>query len=156
MTVEDLEAFGLEPMDDEEIRSFLVAKSVGVLGLPGEGGPVLRPMSYGYDGSALYLRFVLGTDSEKRPQSAASAASFLVYSAETAFNWRSVVVEGTLSVVPESEQDRVAQSVDIAWRPDLLERAAAEIETDLYVLDITDRAGVKHPGLPPGLADPVD
>jgi len=66
LTVEDLEAFGLVPMDAEEIRWFLAADSVGVLGLPGEDPPILRPMSYGYDRTSLYLRFVFGADSEKR------------------------------------------------------------------------------------------
>lgn len=156
MTVEELEAVGLAPMDGEEISSFLASRSVGILGLQGEGAPVLRPMSYGYDGTSLYLRYVIGANSTKQRRSGDAAASFLVYSAETPFNWRSVLVTGTLSVVPARDRDRVTEAVDIAWRPDLLDRAVADVGTELYAFDVAERAGVKHLGLPPGLEDAAD
>ncbi len=157
MTVDDLAEYGMVRMSDSDIRGFLSSQSVGVLGLPGgdTSAPVLRPLSYWFDGdSAIYFVYVLGSSSEKQRYSQqAETAQFTVYRAETPFNWRSVIVSGPLSEVPHDERPAVLEAMDIRWRPDLFERASAGTDTTLYRLDIVAQDGLKHLGLPPGLDD---
>ena len=150
MTVDELESYGLARMDDAEIDGFLQSQSTGVLGLPGEAAPYLLPMSFGYDGASLYVTYVLGTESRKAALTGeGTPARFLVYRADTAFNWESVLLTGRVEPVPEGERDAVLESTTVAWRPDLFERAEAVERADLYRFRIEDRSGIKHTGLPP-------
>ena len=102
MTTEELKRYGLENMRREEIDAFLETQSLGVLGLPGERAPYLVPLSFAFDGeSTLYFTYLLGDESEKeRLTEATERARFLIYSADTLFNWESVLLEGTFDVVP--------------------------------------------------------
>ena len=155
MTLDELDEYGMVRMTDEEIEGYLASQSVGVLGLPTEGAPSLRPMSFGFDGdSRLYFLYVLGEESRKAELTTeAVQARFLVYSAETPFNWRSVLLSGRVSEVPEEEADAAAEVLDGAWRPDVFERASAVEATRLYQFDIEDKTGLTHLGLPPGFED---
>lgn len=157
MTVDDLSAYGMEPMTDANITSFLSSQSVGVLGLSADGLPMLRPLSFWFDGdSALYFVYVLGGESRKHELSQqAETARFLVYSAETPFNWRSVLLSGSLSEVSDSEFASVLEDMDIRWRPELFEQASVAETTAIYRFDIDEQTGIKHLGLPPGI-EPVD
>ncbi|WP_372910488.1 pyridoxamine 5'-phosphate oxidase family protein [Salinigranum sp.] len=152
MTTEELEGYGMVEMTEEEIDGYLASQSVGVLGLPTEGAPSLRPMSFGFDGeSRLYFLYVLGTESRKAELSTGDRpARFLVYSAETPFNWRSVLLTGQTSEVPEDETAAAEEVLTGAWRPDVFARAVETEATRLYRFDVTERAGLKHLGLPPG------
>jgi len=156
MTVEDLTEYGMEPMTDETIRRFLSAQHTGVLGISTDGEPLLRPLSFWFDGdSALYFVYVLGDESRKQQVTAAvETARFLVYSAETPFQWRSVLLSGSLSEVPESELSAVLDEMEIRWRPELFERASVAEPTALYRFDIVEQTGIKQLGLPPGLESP--
>lgn len=153
MTVDELAEYGMEPMDDKTIRSFLSAQSVGVLGISTDSEPLLRPLSFWFDGdSALYFVYVLGDESRKEMLSnTTEMARFLVYSAETPFQWRSVLLSGSLSEIPESERSAVLADMEIRWRPDLFDRASFSEPTALYRFDIAEQTGIKHLGLPPGL-----
>jgi nitroimidazol reductase NimA-like FMN-containing flavoprotein (pyridoxamine 5'-phosphate oxidase superfamily) len=150
MTVDELGDFGLVHMTDDEIRGFLANQRVCVLGLPTDGAPFLRPMSFGFDGDrSLYLVYVVGQTTRKRDLTeAAGAARVLVFDASTAFQWQSVLCTGTIEAVPG---DALPQDVDVAWRPDLFERAAESLDTAVYRVDVTEWTGVKHLGLPPGI-----
>jgi hypothetical protein len=157
MTIDDLTDYGMVRMDDEEIRAHLSSHSIGVLGLPTDGAPSLRPMSYGYDAEedALYLLYIVGSGSRKAELSdRADAARFLVYSAETQFNWRSVLLTGHVDRVAESEAEDVTDRVHLPWQPDLFRRAGAAERTQLYRFEIADWTGLKHVGLPPAFAAP--
>lgn len=154
MTVDELETFGMRRMDDDDIEGMLASQSVGVLGVPTDGAPILRPLSYWFDGeSSLYFVYVLGGDSEKKALTdAADAARFLVYSVETTFNWQSVLLTGTIEEV--SEWEALSERMDIAWRPDLFERAGESETTAVYRFDIEEQAGIKQLELPPELREP--
>lgn len=156
MTVDELEAFGMRRMDDDDIEGTLANQSVGVLGLPTDGAPTLRPLSYWFDGEdALYFVYVLGGESRKRALSdSADTARFLVYSVETTFNWRSVLLTGTIEEVSDAEREALEERMDITWRPDLFERAAETKTTAIYRFDIDERAGIKQLELPPELREP--
>jgi hypothetical protein len=154
MTIDDLTDYGMVRMDDEEIRALLSSHSIGVLGLPTDGAPCLRPMSYGYDAAddALYFVYIVGTGSRKAALSdRANAARFLVYSAETQFNWRSALLTGHVDAVA-GDIDDFEDRVTLPWQPDLFRRAGAEERTDLYRFAVTDWTGLKHVGLPPAFA----
>ena len=152
MTVDDLTEHGIERMDDEAISGFLSSQQVGVLGLPTDGAPTMRPLSFVYDGEdCLYLHYIVGSESEKATASdRASAARFLVYKAETTFNWRSVLLTGQIDAVPDAERDALEDQVTLPWQPDRLDAAGVAEGTTLYRFTITDWQGLKHAGLPDG------
>ncbi len=153
MSITELEGQGLERMDEAAIGEFLAAQSIGVLGLPAGEIPYLVPMSYAFDGESVYFTYLLGESSRKRRLSEQTdRAGFLVYAAETAFSWRSVLLGGALSAIPEAEYpDEAVRTA--AWRPELFERAAASGEIAVYELAIDDRSGIRHTGLPAGFQD---
>ena len=144
--------YGLEHMADEEIRNFLSNQRMGVLGLPATEAPYILPISFGYDGeSALYFTFVGGPDSRKRTLiDAAETVRFLTYSAQSVFSWESLLLTGTVSRVPESEWDELADVLQGVWRPEVFEAAMESEEVVVYRFDVGDWTGIKHTGLPPG------
>lgn len=148
----DLQAFGVHRMDDEEIRGFLQSRGIGVLGLPTDGPPYLLPMSFGFDGEmTLYFTFVFDGDSEKqRLAERTDEAAFLVFDAPSQFTWESVQLSGTLSVVPESEWNRIDDILSQVWRPAVFENAVPDSDLAVYAFDIDERCGFKQTGLPPG------
>lgn len=143
---------GIVTMNDEEIQGFLSSQNVGVLGLPTEEAPAMRPMSFWFDGdSAVYFLYVLGPESRKEELSdRAGAARFLVYRAETPFNWRSVLLTGAIDRVSEDEREGIENDMELKRRPDAFERASASSDTELYRFSIGERTGIEHLGLPPG------
>ena len=118
----------------------------------------MRPLSFAFDGERdLYILYVGGSESRKRDLTErAEAARFLVYSAETPFNWRSVLLTGSLSEVPESDLAPLLDAMEIRWRPDLFEQASVDEPTALYRFEIDEQTGIKHLGLPPGFEAPAD
>lgn len=152
MTVEELAEYGVNRMDDAEIRDFLLNQGMGVLGLPSEDVPYLLPMSFGFDGeSRLYFTYVLGGSSRKdRLSSRNESARFLVYSADTMFVWESVLLTGTLVEAPEDEWDDIRDALAVAWQPDLFRAASRVEDVKVYRFEIDERSGIKHVGLPPG------
>jgi len=151
MTVEEIQ---LTEMDDDAIRAFLANQKMGVMGLPTGGVPYLLPMSYGFDDeSTLYFTFVGGPDSRKRGLiEATDRARFLSYTAQSPFNWESVLVTGTVEPVPESEWDDIVAALESAWRPEVIEAAMETEEVTVYRFSVEEWTGYKHTGLPPGFA----
>jgi len=149
MTVEEIP---LTEMDDESIRAFLSNQKTGVLGLPTDDVPYLLPMSYGFDGeSTLYFTFVGGPDSRKRGLiERTERARFLSFSAQSPFNWESVLVTGTVEAIPGEEWGDVAPVLEAAWRPDVIEAAMETEEVTVYRFEADEWTGYKHTGLPPG------
>jgi hypothetical protein len=153
MTIDELDEYGIVRMGDDEIDGFLSSQRVGVLGLATDGPPSMRPLSFWYDGDArLYFLYVVGSESRKATLTkAADAARFLVYRTETGFNWRSVLLTGTIDATSGEPGDAVLDGLSGSGRPDAVERATEREDTLVVRFDITDWAGYKHLGLPPGL-----
>jgi hypothetical protein len=151
MALDEFDAEGVRRMDDDEMTRFLSSQHVGVLSLPTDGAPAMRPLSFWFDGDeSVYFSYV-GAGSRKAALSdRAEAARFLVYRAETRYNWRSVILTGTIAEVPASEAVAVAEEMDLGRRPDAFERAGEAAETTLYRFAVTEWTGVSHVGLPPG------
>jgi len=152
MTIDALESAGLTRMDDSNIAAFLSNQRVGVLGLPTEDGPYMIPLSFGYDGDRLlYFTFIGGSASRKQQLTeAAEDAAVLVYKVESMFHWESVLLQGGIEAVPESEWDELADVLDTAWRPELFEDAIEDGDIAVYRFRIDEREGLRHAGLPPG------
>jgi len=153
MTVEDLKQYGLEEMHERDIETFLDNHSIGVLGLANDGVPYLLPLSYAYDGGTLYFTYLLGEQSEKERLTEQTARGrFLVYSAETMFSWRSVLLEGEFSKVPEHEWDELSETLSGVWRPELFDDAVRSRNVSIYAFDVVEQTGLRHTGLAPGMA----
>lgn len=154
MTVDTLLEHGLERMSADAIDNFLQAQNHGVLGLPDRPAPYLLPLTFGYDGddTLLFTFFVEGESRKVARSEAAEAASFLVYQADSAFLWQSVLLEGTVSELPASAWDDYEDAIPTAWRLELFERAKEAAGIRLFGIDVGDRAGLKYAEVPPGFA----
>lgn len=147
MTIAEIRHSGAERMDATEIDRFLRERGVGVLVLPTQELPYVLPLSFGYDGeSSLYFTYLLfGVESKKEDLSdSAERARFLVYSAESIYEWRSVLLTGTLAEVPDGEWDDLQSAMQNAWHPDLFARATPMRGIKGYQFSITDRSSLKH------------
>ncbi len=147
MSVEEIRGTGAVQMDDEEVQEYLLSEGVGVLGLPTGDAPYILPMSFGYDGdSRLYFTFLLfGLHSRKVELSdQAETARFLVYHAESMYDWQSVLLTGTIQKVPEDEWDRLQDAMENAWHPDLFAAASPMRGIRGYQFRINEQVGIKH------------
>ena len=153
MTVDGLTDSGLVRMNDDQIRGFLSSQRVGVLGLPAEGPPTLRPLSFWFDGeSRIYFLYVFASGERSRKEALserAGRARFLVYRVDTPFQWTSVLLTGTIDEVLGDERDAVRDAMDMQWRPDLFERHSLSDSTELYRFEIEELVGIKQADLPP-------
>lgn len=98
-------------MDALDIRDFLAARETVVLAIARAGSVYAIPVSFAFtdDGPAVYLRRGYGPDSQKRTfVEAGDEASFVVYDATDA-GWQSVVAEGHLEPVSESQLDNTIE-----------------------------------------------
>lgn len=154
MTSEELKRYGLEEMTREEMELFLASRSVGVLGLEDTQAeaPYLIPLSYAFDGdSSLYFTYVLGAESRKEQLTEqVSRGRFVVYRADTPFNWQSVSLYGTFESVPPSQWNDLADVLETAWRPEIFTTAMPSRSIKIYEFTIEDWQGFKHSGLSPG------
>jgi len=155
MSVEELRAYGVERMDDDAIHDFLASQGVGVLGLSAGDVPYLLPMSFGYDGdSRLYFTFVLGQTSRKADLSEqADRARFLVYTADSSFNWETVLLRGTIDELPESSWADAEGALANGWTPDIFESADLSGGVSIYEFQIEEQTGLKQAGLPPSFRE---
>ncbi len=151
MPLDEFDAEGVQRMDDDEMTSFLSSQHVGVLALPTDGAPTVRPLSFWFDGDeSVYFHYVGAGGRKASLSDRADIARFLVYRAETRYNWRSVILTGTIDEVPGSEVAAVTEAIDLGQRLDAVERTGESAETTLYRFAVTERTGVSHVGLPSG------
>lgn len=155
MSVSELKKYGLEELREEEVYHFLETQEVGVLGLAGGRRPYLLPLSYGYDGGeSLYFTYLLGETSEKEELTErAESGTFLVYKVDTLFNWESVLLEGDLSRVPQSQWTNLEEILADVWRPEIFRTAETSRNLAIYEFEIAEANGIKHTGLAPGYQD---
>lgn len=147
MSTDELLESSADSMTDEQIQEFLTEQGVGILALPGEDIPYVVPMSFGYDGnSALYFIFLLfGTDSRKETLSdRAQRARFLVYRAQSMYDWQSVSLVGQISAVAEDEWDELQSAMQNAWHPNLFSSASPMRGIKGYQFQIDGWTGIQH------------
>lgn len=146
MSSDTIDQTDLLDMDGEEMRAFLTEQGVGVLGLLDEEVPYLVPLSFGFDGeSTLYFVFLLfGSESRKeRLAGRTRRGRFLVYSATSVHEWRSVSLVGDLEVVPDDEWPALRAAMENAWYPDLFSAADPMRGIEGYRFRIDEWSGIR-------------
>lgn len=147
MSIAEIRDSGAEQMEQEEVKQFLREQGVGVLALSDRDVPYVLPLSFGYDGeSRLYFTYLLfGAQSKKEDLSErVERARFLVYSAASMHEWRSVLLTGELEGVPDEEWNELQTAMQNAWHPDLFSAATPMRGIKGYRFSITDRTSLKH------------
>lgn len=147
MSIAEIRDSDAERMEQEEVKQFLREQGVGVLALSDRDVPYVLPLSFGYDGeSRLYFTYLLfGAQSKKEELSErVDRARFLVYSAASMYEWRSVLLTGELEAVPDEEWNELQTAMQNAWHPNLFSTATPMRGIKGYRFSITDRTSLKH------------
>lgn len=147
MSIAEIRDSDAERMEQEEVKQFLREQGVGVLALSDRNVPYVLPLSFGYDGeSRLYFTYLLfGAQSKKEELSErVDRARFLVYSAASMYEWRSVLLTGELEAVPDEEWNELQTAMQNAWHPNLFSTATPMRGIKGYRFSITDRTSLKH------------
>jgi nitroimidazol reductase NimA-like FMN-containing flavoprotein (pyridoxamine 5'-phosphate oxidase superfamily) len=131
-------------LDDPEIDDVLREVGVGVLSMSADGVPYGVPLSFGYDGDALYFVF-LGATADLRKETYAEQSdevSFTTVAVDPDGAWRSVIVSGTLDrITPEHWDDAREAMLDNAYQSDLLAEHELQENPNVWTLDIEERSG---------------
>ena len=134
---------GIE-LDDPEIDDLLRELGVGILSMSADGVPYGVPLSFGYDGDALYFAF-LGARADLRKETYAEPsdeASFTAVDIGPDGAWRSVIVSGPLDRITPEEWDAAREAMlDNAYQSDLLADHELREHPNVWTLDIEERSG---------------
>lgn len=136
---------GIE-MTDEEIAEFLYDQGHGVLSLTQDEETYGLPMSFGYDGDRIFIQFIEFGDGSKKGEfcEATDGACLTAYDVQTRFKWRSVVVTGALTPVPEDEVAYAEETLDDnGWFPTIFPPTDPISGVRRYALDIEEESGRK-------------
>lgn len=136
-------------MSSDAIDTLLESQGYGVLSLCRDGEPYSIPVSFGYDGEAVYIPFLItGDDAAKQSfVEAGSVARFLVTDVRGLFDWRSVSVTDTVQPVPDDtpEWDRFIETLlDNGWFRREFESAASIDSVNGWKLGLDDLKGMKR------------
>lgn len=148
------EGRGTTSMTAAEIDAFLEANGHGILAFDADS-PYAIPQSYGYDSTDRVAYFQLGMfdGSEKRERLADSAAvSLVVMRYQQPDHWRSVIVDGTLSRlpdhdVPDSGALEAFHAAELA-SVDVFLQDPSDATFEWFVLEPAAFSGRKSAGLP--------
>ena len=140
-TLDEIDDVAPTAMSDEEIDAFLESEGYGTLALDGDS-PYAVPMSYGYDTDerALYMHLATFEGSEKGSRLGDSTAvSFVVSRYARPDQWRSVVIDGTLSPLSYADVRKrdvleVFASSKLA-SVDVFSQDSADLSFEWYVLE---------------------
>jgi len=138
-------------MDGIEIAEFLAERGTGVLSLAKENAGYGFPVSYSYsdDEGAVYVRLGFGRDSQKRSfVDATERASLVVYD-ETGDGWKSVVVEGSLSIIaPNRLESSLSEAVRGFHIPffAVFKQPSHELDFSVYRLKADSLTGIVEGG----------
>ena len=134
---------GLE-LDDPELDEMLPETGVGILSMGADGVPYGVPLSFGYDGDALYSVF-LGATAALRKETYADqsdTASFAAIDVGPDGAWRSVIVSGPLDrIAPERWDDAREAMLDNAYQSDLLAEHESQASPNVWALDVREQSG---------------
>jgi nitroimidazol reductase NimA-like FMN-containing flavoprotein (pyridoxamine 5'-phosphate oxidase superfamily) len=129
-------------LPEEQIEELLRTSLVGRIaccahGAGGGGGrPYVVPLSYGYDGEAIYAHSGLGK--KIRIMRTQPLVSFEVDRAETADRWRSVIADGTYEELRDAEA--CARAISVIY-PDAATRPVLPADTIYYRIRLTAKFG---------------
>lgn len=136
-------------MDDEEVAERLRSSATGVLSLADDGDAYGIPLAHYYDGGDIYFRLGMTEGSHKRElMERDGAVSYAVYGAEETEeahgldSW-SIIVEGTLTRIPESDHDRFdTAEINRHFSPiRVFDEDIDEIDIEIFRLDADSVTG---------------
>jgi nitroimidazol reductase NimA-like FMN-containing flavoprotein (pyridoxamine 5'-phosphate oxidase superfamily) len=107
-------------MTDTEIDGFLYECGHGLLSLAKDDDAYAIPVSFGYDGDAIFLYLIRFGEQSKKLQFSADTgtACLTAYDVRDRGDWECLVVSGTLDPVPEADADYMDDVMeDNAWFP---------------------------------------
>lgn len=110
---------GIE-MEPSEIENFLVEQGYGTLALASENKAYAVPISIGYDGERLHMNLItFGAESKKLEYVGdTEEACVVLQDVQGKFDWRTVVVTGSIREVNDDEADYHEEVLDDnGWFP---------------------------------------
>ena len=134
-------------MSEGQMGELLETEGVGTLALPTGDLPYLIPISFGYDGKTmLYFVFLLfGAESRKETlTNEAGRGRFLVYRAQSVYDWESVSVAGRITAVEEGEWDELRSAMENAWHPNVFSAAHPMRGVRGYRFEIDEWTGLQQ------------
>lgn len=134
-------------MSEEQMQYLLEREGVGILALSTETLPYVIPMSFGYNGDAtLYFVYLLfGTESRKQELSdKQQQGRFVVYRAESLYDWQSVSLTGHISTVADNEWDSLRNAMKNAWHPNIFSSANPMRGVQGYRFEIESWTGIQQ------------
>lgn len=147
MISELLEESDAVSMSDGQMKALLTEEGVGTLTLPTDDLPYVLPISFGYDGSStLYFVFLLfGSESRKEElANTAERGRFLVYQAESMYNWQSVSLTGHIRPVDEDEWPELQNAMENAWQANIFSAAHPMRGIEGYRFEIESWTGIQQ------------
>lgn len=130
-------------MSKTEVEEFLEETGTGVLSLSSQDESYAIPESFGFQDGALYFQLVWDEGSEKMSYiESTKTATLTVFSEEPA---QSVIVRGTIEVVPSDEHPvaatAVAENANIPTLNVIPDKVPAELSMGFYRLEPDEMAG---------------
>lgn len=146
-----MDSYGVE-MTDEEVAEFLARQGHGVLSFGGEE-PYGLPISFGYDVLENRCIFQLVSDPDSRKEEAlehSDTVNLVAYEWTGVDDWRSVIISGRLSPVPEGSAEAVdAASIFAEYASvtslRVFDEPLSEMTATWYELDIQEMTGRQAP-----------
>lgn len=139
---------GIE-MSEDELDRFLHEQGHGTLSLADGGEAYAVPISFGYDGDAIYLSLIEFGDASTKLDfiEHTERACLVTYNVQTRHVWKSALVRGTLDPVAEDEFDRVERILeDNAWFPSIYPPIRPVTGIHRMVLEVEEATGRKGEG----------
>lgn len=138
-----------EVMESEELAIFLEDQGIGTLSMGNEDGGYGIPMSFGYDRmkDRCILQLAFREDSLKAQYIAeGNEVTLSTYDWETMYDWRSVVIRGTLHELSPGESS-LAGGIFAAFAkiasPEVFQQPLPDLDFEWYELRIDDIHGRK-------------
>lgn len=137
-------------LDEWESQARLVDLGSGTLALARHSRPYGVPVSFGYDGDRLFLYFFqFGNSSKKIDFSEQTEQACLTaFHTDSASDWRSVIVDGTLTEVTDEKTEYVDDVMtENAWFPSMFPPTApltAVRRIELLIDNATGRKGEEY------------
>jgi len=95
------------PMNSNDIDDLLTSQGYGILSLCREGNPYSIPISFGYDGEAIYFGLLEDSPEPTKFEFIGEGATvrLLVTDIRGRFDWRSIAVTGSVEKLDPDETD---------------------------------------------------
>lgn len=148
MSVDPFEQWIGGQMVEEDIEGLLDSVGWGILALANDDVPYSLPISFGYDGEAIYFAFIRSspTDTKFEYIEDGKPARLLVTDVDSRLDWQSVSVAGTVTSVKRDSPEwlKLLDSLDDnAWFSSDFRFATMSKGLQGYQLEIDELYGIE-------------